>query len=34
MISRLLSETCAIGLIKISPDSTSDKNRRYLPFWA
>lgn len=34
MISRLLSETCAIGLIKISPDSTSDKNRKYLPFWA
>lgn len=34
MISRLLGETCALGLIKISPDSTSDKNRRYLPFWA
>lgn len=34
MISRLLSETCAEGLIKISPDSTSDKTRRYLPFWA
>ena len=34
MISRLLNETCAIGLIKISDDSTSDKNRKYLPFWA
>ena len=34
MITRLLNETCAVGLIKISPDSTSDKNRKYLPFWA
>lgn len=34
MISRLLNETCDIGLIKISDDSTSDKNRKYLPFWA
>lgn len=34
MISRLLNETCAAGLIKISPDSTSDKTRKYLPFWA
>lgn len=34
MISRLLNETCAVGLIFISPDSTSDKNRKYLPFWA
>ncbi len=34
MISRLLSETCAAGLIYVSPDSTSDKNRKYLPFWA
>ncbi len=34
MISRLLNETCKIGLIKISPDSTSEKNRKYLPFWA
>lgn len=34
MISRLLSETCANGLIKISEDSTSDKNRKYLPYWA
>ena len=34
MISRLLSETCAIGLIRISEDSTSDKNRKYVPFWA
>jgi len=34
MITRLLNETCAIGLIKISSDSTSDKNRKYLPFWA
>lgn len=34
MISRLLSETCALGLIYISPNSTSDKNRKYLPYWA
>ena len=34
MISRLLSETCDVGLIKISDESTSDKNRKYLPFWA
>ena len=34
MISRLLKETCAEGLIYISPDSTSDKTRKYLPFWA
>lgn len=34
MISRLLNETCDMGLIKISEDSTSDKNRKYLPFWA
>lgn len=34
MISRLLSEACEINLIKISEDSTSDKNRRYLPYWA
>lgn len=33
MISRLLNETCDAGLIKISEESTSDKNRRYLPFW-
>lgn len=26
MISRLLNETCESGLIKISQDSTSDKN--------
>lgn len=34
MISRLLNEACATGLIKISEESTSDKNRRYLPYWA
>ena len=34
MISRLLNETCSVGLIKISEDSTSDKHRKYLPFWA
>ena len=34
MVSRLLSDTCALGLIYVSPDSTSDKNRKYLPFWA
>lgn len=34
MISRLLNDTCAKGLIYISPESTSPKNRKYLPFWA
>ncbi|MBO5180033.1 MAG: putative DNA binding domain-containing protein [Clostridia bacterium] len=34
MISRLLNEACGVGLIKLSPDSTSDKNRKYLPYWA
>ena len=34
MISRLLNETCEAKLIKISEDSTSDKNRKYLPYWA
>lgn len=34
MISRLLNETCNIGLIRLSDDSTSDKNRKYVPFWA
>ena len=34
MVSRLLNEACEAGLIKISEESTSDKNRRYLPFWA
>lgn len=34
MVSRLLNETCETGLIKISEESNSDKNRRYLPFWA
>ncbi|MEE1011882.1 MAG: hypothetical protein U0L11_07605 [Acutalibacteraceae bacterium] len=34
MVSRLLNEACENKLIKISEDSTSDKNRRYLPYWA
>lgn len=34
MISRLLNETCEAGLIRVSDDSTSDKNRKYVPFWA
>ena len=34
MMTRLLNETCEAGLIKISDDSTSDKNRKYLPYWA
>ena len=34
MISRILKEACEAGLIKLSEDSTSDRNRRYLPFWA
>ena len=34
MISRLLNETSTQGLIYISGDSTADKTRKYLPFWA
>ena len=34
MISRLLNEACSVGLIRISEHSTSDKNRKYVPFWA
>jgi predicted HTH transcriptional regulator len=34
MVSRLLAETCNAGLIYVSPDSVSDKSRKYLPFWA
>lgn len=34
MISRLLNDTCKTGLIKLTEDSTGDKNRRYIPFWA
>ena len=34
MVSRLLNEACDAGLIKISEESTSDKNRKYLPYWA
>ena len=34
MISRLLNDTCAQGLIYLTADSSSDKSRKYLPFWA
>jgi Predicted transcriptional regulator containing an HTH domain and an uncharacterized domain shared with the mammalian protein Schlafen len=34
MISRLLNDTCKTGLIKLTEDSTGDKNRKYIPFWA
>lgn len=34
MISRLLNETSAQGLIYIPGDSSVDKTRKYLPFWA
>jgi predicted HTH transcriptional regulator len=34
MISRLLNDTCKAGLIKLTDDSTGDKNRRYVPYWA
>jgi predicted HTH transcriptional regulator len=34
MISRLLSDTCAAGLIKVSENSSSDRRRHYLPYWA
>ena len=34
MVSRLLTDTCNVGLIYISPESTSDKSRKYLPYWA
>ena len=34
MILRLLNDTCTMGLIRITDDSTSDKNRKSVPFWA
>lgn len=34
MISRLLTEACENRLIKIAEESTSPKNRKYIPFWA
>lgn len=34
MISRLLKETSQAELIKKTEDSSSDKNRKYVPFWA
>lgn len=34
LLGNKTSDTCALGLIYVSPDSTSDKNRKYLPFWA
>lgn len=34
MISRLLNETCEVGLIKPTEDSTSDRTRKYIPYWA
>lgn len=33
-ISRVLRDTCHTGLIKLTEDSTGDKNRKYVPFWA
>jgi len=30
---KTVNETCAINVVYILPDSTSDKNRKYLPFW-
>ena len=33
MISRLLNDTCKTGMIKLTDDSTGDKNRKYVPFW-
>jgi ATP-dependent DNA helicase RecG len=34
MVSRLLSEACRKGIIKISDTSASVKTRSYLPYWA
>jgi predicted HTH transcriptional regulator len=34
MVSRVLHDACATGLIKVSEDSTAKRNRNYLPFWA
>ena len=34
MISRLLSDACKAGLIKKHTEETSDKYRRYIPYWA
>ncbi|MFI3326346.1 MAG: ATP-binding protein [Clostridia bacterium] len=33
MISRLLKETCDSGKIKLTEDSSGDKNRKYMPYW-
>jgi len=33
-ISRLLNDSCEAGLVKATDDTaTSNKNRRYVPYW-
>jgi hypothetical protein len=34
MISRLLKQTLESGLTKFTDETTSDKYKKYLPFWA
>lgn len=34
MVSRLLGETKAAGLIKEAEETTSDKHKKYIPYWA
>jgi len=34
MVSRLLSDACNAGLIRKHEEVTSDKYRKYLPYWA
>jgi ATP-dependent DNA helicase RecG len=34
MISRLLKQTLESGLIKFADETTSDKHKKYLPYWA
>ena len=34
MISRLIKQTLESGLIKLADETTSDKYKKYLPFWA
>jgi ATP-dependent DNA helicase RecG len=34
MVSRLLKQTLESGLIKLADETASDKNKKYLPYWA
>ena len=34
IISRLLKDSLAAGVIKLQDENSGDKNRRYVPYWA